>query len=192
MPNATTCLDCGQRRGHKRGLCGTCYMRRRRSGVDMPPKRLLSFEEHLAKVVPSENGCWPWLGSLNENGYGQAGAHRKAHVLSYEHHIGSVPDGHDVGHLCHDRDDDCAGGAACLHRRCINPEHLAPQTRSVNLFARKPQRLCKRNHDLSPENVYVIKATGSRQCRLCRTEMSAERNARRRANRAKKRAELRS
>lgn len=46
---------------------------------------------------------------------------------------GPVPDGLDIGHVCHDVDVDCPGGNTCPHRACYELTHLAPQTRSENL-----------------------------------------------------------
>lgn len=181
MSDGKPCLDCGKDprgTGGARGLCKSCYYKRRLRGtLDEVPKLTHSFEEHLATVVPDENGCWPWP-AVGEGGYGYAGANGTAHVRSYEHHIGPVPDGFDVGHVCHDRDLECPGGVTCRHRRCVNPDHLAPQTRSENLRLKRKQQVCKRGHDLTPENVYVIPQTGGRQCRRCVRLLKAEKRER--------------
>ncbi|HEY9417647.1 MAG TPA: hypothetical protein VIQ30_23050 [Pseudonocardia sp.] len=172
MSDDNVCLDCGQERRPRegaRGLCKSCYYKRHRRGLlDSAAKRNRSFEEHLAAIVPDENGCWPWPGNINPGGYGMTGKETPAHVQSYRHHIGPVPKKHDVGHACHDKDETCQDWRTCTHRRCINPEHLIAQTRSENLLARPHRKThCKRGHELIPENVYVIPQTGSRQCLLC-------------------------
>jgi hypothetical protein len=153
----------------------------------------LSFEEHLARVVPDENGCWPWPGFVNQSRYGVTGRHTNAHVRSYEYFIGPVPEGHDVGHLCHDQDLSCQDWRICTHRQCVNPAHLKPMTRSDNLTSRPwRKQFCIRGHELSPENVYIIKQTGGRQCVPCKRMLVAAKrekiNARKRELAAMKRA----
>jgi len=189
MSDDNACLDCGKERraGGARGLCKSCYYRRRRRGtLGEHAKRTHSFEEHLATIVPDENGCWLWPGFVNDNGYGVTKKHTAAHVASYEHHIGPVPEKYDVGHACHDKDLDCQDWRTCTHRRCINPDHLVAQTRSENLKARPHRQAhCKRGHELSPENVKINRTSGSRQCQLCvrllREANRDKRNVRRRA-----------
>lgn len=193
MTNDRCCLDCGQQRSVNRnqcgarGLCKSCYYKRRRRGtLHELPKRNHSFEEYLARIVPDGNGCWPWSGPINPLGYGTTGRHGSAHIRSYRHHVGPIPKGLQVGHTCHDNDPTCQDWRVCTHRRCINPEHLALQTRSENVSARPwIKSHCIRGHELSPENVYVIKSTGARQCKPCvrylRELNKGERNARRRA-----------
>jgi len=40
----------------------------------------------------------------------------------------------------------------------------------------KNKKFCKRGHELNDENVYIIKQTGGRQCKLCREEISKKKN----------------
>ena len=75
------------------------------------------FDEKYA--MDSDTGCWLWTASTNRAGYGQIQVARKvrgAHRVSYELHIGPIPEG------------EGAHGTCVLHRcdvrRCVNPDHL--------------------------------------------------------------------
>lgn len=121
--------------------------------------------------------CWPWLGYLDEDGYGRFGNSKwrvYVHRFAYEHLIGPIPEDLTLDHVCHTRDHTCLGGKKCLHRRCVNPSHLEPVTSAENVLrGLGPCALnalkthCLRGHEFTPENTYV-RHTGQRQCRTCR------------------------
>lgn len=73
------------------------------------------------------DGCWPWLGHVQGNGYGKASYGRQragqAHRLSYELNVSPIPPDLDV---CHD----CPGGD---RRDCVNPRHLWLGTATDNM-----------------------------------------------------------
>ena len=67
--------------------------------------------------------CWLWPGSKKPDGYGQVrhgGRMQYAHRVAYELHVGPIPDGQVLDHICHERD-------------CFNPRHLQPVTQSENM-----------------------------------------------------------
>jgi hypothetical protein len=82
--------------------------------------------------------CWIWTGSIGNQGYGHVRlsgwtGSRLVHRAVYTILVGPIPQGLDLDHVCHNRDDECPGGRICIHRRCVNPEHLVPTTRSDNV-----------------------------------------------------------
>ncbi len=102
------------------------------------PRKTLG-ERAMSRIdVRGPGECWPWLGTLTSSGYGfilpnGSDSGLRAHRVVYELFIGPIPEGHDLDHLCHNRDLNCAGGVTCLHRRCCNPAHVEPVTRSENV-----------------------------------------------------------
>lgn len=70
--------------------------------------------------------CWLFVeaGRENRNGYGRMnwkGKELMAHRLSYEAHVGPIPDGLLLEHKCR-------------MRCCVNPHHLEPVTVKVNTW----------------------------------------------------------
>ena len=76
-----------------------------------------------AKVRVLPNSCWQWTGARALNGYGHLGMGSRtvyAHRLAYDTLIGPIPDGLELDHLCR-------------NRGCVNPSHIEPVTRAINL-----------------------------------------------------------
>lgn len=115
--------------------------------------------------IDPDTGCWVW-GAASDGKYGVIslnGRLVKAHRLSYMLHVGEIPEGLDLDHLCR-------------VTRCVNPAHLEPVTRSENLRrgtgggkAQRERTHCIHGHPLSGENLYVT-PDGRRQCRTCGRE----------------------
>lgn len=116
----------------------------------------MTTERIDAMSMPEPNsGCWLWLGGLS-HGYGVLDQ-RGAHCISYEHHIGPIPDGLELDHKCRTR-------------ACVNPWHLEPVTHAENIRrAYRTQTHCKRGHPLSGDNLTPHR-DGRRQCRACKYE----------------------
>lgn len=118
--------------------------------------------------VTQDGDCWRWTGAHVSRGYGSfrlddghvIGAHRWA----YQALVGEIPDGLELDHLCFVRD-------------CVNPWHLDPVTRLVNVNRGRVNQndgveTCKHGHPLSGDNVYTYTRNGTarRSCRTCGRE----------------------
>lgn len=141
-------------------------------------------------------GCWLWTAGSAGEGYGTfftgeylpSGNPRmqRAHIWSYEHFVGPIPEGLELDHVCHTEDPDCLGGP-CAHRRCVNPDHLEPVTPLENRrrgkrgrrgIARGQQQSskthCPRGHPYTGSNLYTD-PKGGRRCRECVSADNRER-----------------
>ena len=120
-----------------RGWCNKHYQRWRATGDPLAVDRVLPWPENLlARMEPQPNGCIYFTGCVLDTGYGQVKVDSKdvgSHRAAYEHFVGPIPEGMTIDHECHNADLSCAGGRSCLHRRCVNVEHLALVTLSENV-----------------------------------------------------------
>jgi hypothetical protein len=152
-----TCVQCGihherlvQKIQRVNGYCSsTC------SNIG----RAKSPEERFWKRVTKTDTCWLW-DKGRPDGYAQFQPSKRlktriqVHRFSYQTLVGPIPYGMTLDHLCHTNDLTCRGGPSCLHRRCVNPDHLEPVPMPVNTLrgrsawaenARKT--VCLRGHD---------------------------------------------
>lgn len=182
-PNGCKVEDCGKPvKG--RGLCNAHYLREQRHGnptaggtfrerinSDVPPQDRLRFWNYI-EVTET---CWPWIGCRNREGYGHIG-HHSAHRLVYEALRGPIPRGLTIDHLCHTHDLSCAGGKSCLHRRCVNPNHLEAVTLEENSRrAGGRKTACPEGH---PYDTRVERRGGvERRCSVCINAQRRERIA---------------
>lgn len=85
-----------------------------------------------SKYIPEPNsGCWLWDAGMFPDGYGvfgpKPGQALRAHRVSYEIHVGPIPDGLHVLHKC-----DVRG--------CVNPQHLFLGTNDDNVADKVSKR----------------------------------------------------
>jgi hypothetical protein len=137
------------------------------------------FEDKVS--IEPNSGCWLWTGSLNDTGYGQLWVGSKstrAHRLSYELHVGPIPEGM---HVCHH----------CDNPPCCNPNHLfvgshtdnmadkIKKGRGVNPIAtlNTTKTHCPSGHPYEGGNLYVC-TRGVRNCKECRRQAAVNRRAR--------------
>jgi HNH endonuclease len=122
------CAGCGTPFVVKRGarFCSTPCRHRSQSAINMG-KSLPSFWSRVQQcghewLCPF--CCWPFLGTLKEEGYGTLVVHKRrvyAHRVAWEHWNGRlVPVGLVIAHWCH-------------NPACCNPMHLRPATQAVNV-----------------------------------------------------------
>lgn len=88
--------------------------------VQGQPRRFVTGHHRRKSPVPyvidPDTGCWVWQRALSDWGYGQITRkkiNRRAHRVYYEQHVGPIPAGAHIHHVCE-------------NRRCVNPDHLSP------------------------------------------------------------------
>lgn len=135
--------------------------------------------------------CIPWTGYISKDGYGldalshleaqQLGLRpgiQKAHRLIWHRARGPIPKGLVLDHLCHNAEPDCNKGNKCLHRRCVNLDHMEMVTIAENIRrGRSPdvgrfnrtKTHCAKGHEYTTENTEWRRNGTSRVCKECRS-----------------------
>ena len=148
--SAINYIRSGQTWGHITGLA----KKEKHINKDECKKYILENKEiYLEKLRKNieidENGCWNWLGCLNEYGYGKTSAkniNTSSHVLSWSLANGRFPSEKEViRHMCNNN----------KNKSCCNPDHLLIGSHSDNMKDRKLKGE-KTNATLNEEEVIKI------------------------------------
>ncbi len=117
----TPCKLCGKP-SVARELCNKHYRAFMAYGDPIESKNLRGVPFNRRYTVDPQSGCWVWIGSTNQDGYGLWSAHgeKRAHRASFVLHHGVIPKGMHVLHTC-----DNPG--------CVNPDHLRLGTHQDNM-----------------------------------------------------------
>lgn len=140
----------------------------------MAPYKPLQDRLRDGYSVDPVSGCWEWKRGKDTWGYGQIGIQvdgrtkqLQAHRVSYELHVGKIPDGLELDHLCR-------------NRACVNHSHLEPVTTRINVLrslgpaAINAQKThCHHGHPFDEINTGTHR--GKRFCRECRRKQDRER-----------------
>lgn len=137
-----------------------------------------AIDRFAERVALTDSGCVEWIGCTTgvygvfklgrDHGRRQVYVHR----WSYEHHVGPIPVGLEIDHLCR-------------NVLCVNPDHLEPVTPRVNtmrsenptsLNARKTH--CIHGHPFEGDNLLVSFDGRRRYCRTCKRQNDRARLAR--------------
>lgn len=105
-----------------KGLCQKHWRRVRKYGSTELPDRS-DATRFAARVVKSDDGCWQWTAAKNDAGYGQMWIDSRiqyVHRWSYEQHVGPIPEGHFIDHICR-------------NPSCVRPDHLRTVTPQENV-----------------------------------------------------------
>ena len=124
---------------------------------------LTSLPEKISRHISYEpnTGCWLWIGADDGHGYALLRRERKtrrAHRFIYELLVGPIPSGLDLDHLCR-------------VRACVNPKHLEPVTRAVNLGRGEHRNGSEKRTTCPQGHIYdEVTKNGWRACATCRRE----------------------
>lgn len=126
----------------------------------------LTEQPHFTRIDRTQNDCWVWTGNKTRlvNGYGRVRVRMRqilAHRYFYELWCGPVQEGYELDHLCR-------------NRLCVNPLHLEPVTKQVNVRRGLSiagdnfrKATCVNGHPLTDDNLLQRKDS-YRACKECK------------------------
>jgi hypothetical protein len=186
MPERTCSVEGCERAPHARGFCPKHYGRWSRYGCPTAggPDRIIGQPERRFRMktvigsvpdyAPNLGPCWLWVAGTNAKDYGVFvvdGRDCLAHRFSYELHVGPIPEGLQLDHLCR------------VHN-CVNPDHLEPVTPGENSrrgsrkrgnagIREREKTHCIYGHPFDEENT-LLDEKGWRTCLACRARRREE------------------
>ncbi|MGP9528593.1 HNH endonuclease [Glutamicibacter sp. AOP5-A2-18] len=122
MEKLTCSIDGCAKPKRTRGWCNSHYEKWRRHGDPQAGREYSLGKDGFFARVDKSQSCWIWKGPVKPNGYATVSMHGKnwyVHRLSYALEYGSIPDGLELDHICH-------------NRKCVNPDHLQAVTHKQN------------------------------------------------------------
>ena len=158
----------------------------------------IQYDRLVAKGFERSGECLITRAPRSTQGYGVISVNKKhhaAHRVAFQKWHGEIPASLVVDHVCHNEAaarGECSGGDRCIHRKCVNPDHLQAKTSLENfrdspltgLWNLRGQYLeqCHRGHRFTSENTYTPPSGGSRACKECRRMNVRSYRARRKAS----------
>lgn len=159
-------------------------------------RKIIPPIDRLMRWVVVDGTCWRATRGLRRDGYCQIQLTGKrapkvlGHRLVFEHFVGPIPGGLELDHVW---------ARGCRFRSCVNPAHLEPVTRPVNIrrgtqAARAAEYYerywtnrthCDNGHELAVVGIHVESPSGHRQCRACHLQQKRENHQRVMADPAK-------
>ena len=119
-----------------------------------------ALERVMRRCVAGPNSCIVCTLSPNSTGYpqvGESGHKPLAYNVVYRDMVGPIPEGLELDHTCR-------------NRRCVNPYHLEPVTRSENELRKQAGR-CRKGHPFDKVLQSGPRA-GKNVCSICANEAS--------------------
>jgi hypothetical protein len=152
---ASVCSGCHGPKDFRAQRCRTCWRESCKRAALLPK---LDVRDRFMEKVDKTETCWLWRAFIEPKGYGRF-RQKLAHRVSYEMHVGPIPDGLTLDHLCR-------------VRHCVNPAHLEPVTAAENTRRGKEatKTHCKHGHLFDEANtIHIVDRAkgGKRACRTC-------------------------